>query len=199
MSVILAMCLFSLSMSISPGPVNLITLSTGVNHGVRSAMPFVAGATVGFSILLVFIGLGVGQVAAENTELMAVLGYIGSGFICYMGYKIATSDGDVEIKRQNRPTFLQGAALQLLNPKAWIACLAGVSAFNLSASYETLMVFSILYFVICYASVSSWAVLGARISHLLTNDRNLRVFNRVMGGTLVIVAVYLVSLQMEGL
>lgn len=195
MSVILAMCLFSLSMSISPGPVNLITLSTGVNHGVRSAMPFVAGATVGFSILLLFIGLGVGQVAAENTSLMAMLGYIGSGFICYMGYKIATSDGNVEIKRQNRPTFFQGAALQLLNPKAWIACLAGVSAFNLSASYEALIVFSILYFVICYASVSSWAVLGSRISYLLTNDRNLVIFNRVMGGILIIVAVYLASLQ----
>lgn len=199
MSVILAMCLFSLSMSISPGPVNLITLSTGVNHGVRSAMPFVAGATVGFSILLLFIGLGVGQVAAENTELMAALGYIGSGFICYMGYKIATSDGNVEIERHNRPTFLQGAALQLLNPKAWIACLAGVSAFNLSASYEALMVFSTLYFVICYVSVSSWAVLGARISHFLTDEHNLRIFNRVMGGTLVLVAIYLMSLQVRGL
>jgi len=198
MSVILAMCLFSLSMSISPGPVNLITLSTGVNHGVRSAMPFVAGATVGFSILLLFIGLGVGQVAAENGELMAMLGYIGSGFICYMGYKIATSDGNIEIKRRNRPTFIHGAALQLLNPKAWIACLAGVSAFNLSASYEALMVFSTLYFIICYASVSSWAILGARISHLLTDERYLLMFNRVMGGTLVVVAIYLVSIQSRG-
>ncbi|WP_370277519.1 LysE family translocator [Pontibacterium sp.] len=195
MSVILAMCLFSLSMSISPGPVNLITLSTGVNHGVRSAMPFVAGATVGFSILLLFIGLGVGQVAAENTELMAILGYIGSGFICYMGYKIATSDGDVEIKRQNRPTFLQGAALQLLNPKAWIACLAGVSAFNLSASYEALMVFSILYFVICYASVSSWAVLGSRISKYISEERKLQVFNQMMGAVLILISIYLLYMQ----
>jgi threonine/homoserine/homoserine lactone efflux protein len=64
MSVIFAMCLFSLSMSISPGPVNLITLSTGVNHGFKNAMPFVSGATLGFTLLLLMVGLGLGGLAS---------------------------------------------------------------------------------------------------------------------------------------
>ncbi len=118
MSVILAMCLFSLSMSISPGPVNLITLTTGVNHGVRKAMPFVSGATLGFTLLLLFVGLGVGLLAAENTELMQLLGYIGTGFICYMGFKIATAKPELNLAAEQHPSFVQGFLLQWLNPKA---------------------------------------------------------------------------------
>lgn len=195
MSVILAMCLFSLSMSISPGPVNLITLTTGVNHGVRKAMPFVSGATLGFTLLLIFVGLGVGQLAAENTELMQLLGYIGTGFICYMGFKIATAKPELNVTEVQRPSFVQGFLLQWLNPKAWFACLAGVSAFNLSGQYSALFMFTGLYFMICYASISSWAVLGSRISGLLADKSNLTIFNRVMGGTLIAVAMYLLYLQ----
>ena len=198
MSVILAMCLFSLSMSISPGPVNLITLSTGVNHGFRNAMPFVSGATVGFTLLLLMVGLGIGRIAAQNQELMMLLSYLGAGFICYMGYKVATANSDIEIVNDTRPTFIQGVLLQWLNPKAWIACLSGVTAFNLADDDSLLYVFVGLYFVICYACVSSWALVGDRISSLLAERSNLRVFNRVMGSILIVVAIYLLYLQHSG-
>ena len=92
MSIILAMSLFSLSMSISPGPVNFITLSTGANHGFRSAVPFVSGATICFTLLLLLIGMGLGQLAEDHAAFLDLLGYGGSALICYMGYKIATSD-----------------------------------------------------------------------------------------------------------
>ena len=195
MSVILAMCLFSLSMSISPGPVNLITLSTGVNHGFRNAMPFVSGATVGFTLLLLMVGLGIGRIAAQNQQLMILLSYLGAGFICYMGYKVATANPDIEIANDTRPTFIQGVLLQWLNPKAWIACLSGVTAFNLADASSLLYVFVGLYFVICYVCVSSWAFMGDRISSLLSERSNLRLFNRVMGTILIVVAIYLLYLQ----
>ena len=54
MTLIFAMCSFALSMSISPGPVNLVTLSSGINHGFLRTLPFVAGASIGFSLLLFY-------------------------------------------------------------------------------------------------------------------------------------------------
>lgn len=195
MSIILAMCLFSFSMSISPGPVNLITLSTGVNHGLRKAMPFVSGATVGFTLLLLMTGLGIGQLAAENKELMNILGYLGAGFIGYMGYKVATADPQLDVGKNKRPTFTQGFLLQWLNPKAWIACLSGVTAFNLTDTDSQLFVFVGLYFFICYSCISSWALMGDRISQVINSRSNLRIFNRVMGTVLIIVALYLLYLQ----
>ncbi|WP_282608672.1 LysE family translocator [Pelagibius sp. Alg239-R121] len=191
MSSILAMCIFSLSMSISPGPVNLITLSTGANHGLRSAMPFVAGATIGFTLLLFLIGLGLGGIAAEHGLFLDILAFGGAGLICYMGFKIASSDPEIEIRIETVPSFSQGFLLQWLNPKAWAACIAGVSAFDLVGAPSRLALFVSLYFAICYLGIGSWAVIGEKIHLVFKTARSLKRFNIAMGGGLVLVALYL--------
>jgi threonine/homoserine/homoserine lactone efflux protein len=184
-------------MSISPGPVNLITLSTGVNHGFRLAIPFVSGASIGFALLLFAVGAGFNQLALQYQPLMNLLGFIGSAFICYLGFKIASSKPEISIEKAIRPTFYQGVILQWLNPKAWIACMAGVSAFNLAGSTEQLMQFVTIYFVICYASIAGWALLGTKLTGLLQSPASLRVFNALMGSSLMLIAVYLVVMQIN--
>lgn len=195
MSLVLAMCLFALSMSISPGPVNLICLSTGVNHGPRRALPFVSGATIGFCLLLALVGLGIGTLAGYQF-LLDLLSLAGAGFIGYIGVKIATSDSRLEAIDVARPSFGQGFLLQWLNPKAWVACLSGVSAFNLAGDYPLLALFVVLYFGICYASIASWALLGGRLGRWIETPHKLRLFNRLMGGALVLVSIYLLAIQM---
>lgn len=199
MTVILAMCLFSLSMSISPGPVNLITLSTGVNHGFRRAMPFVSGATIGFTLLLLLIGLGMGSFLSTNGIFPTILAVGGTAFISYIGYKIAVSKPEVNVSSCEVPSFCQGFLLQWLNPKAWSACLAGLSAFNLANSHTKLAIFISLYFVICYASIASWALAGEKVKTLFETPRSARILNLVMGGSLIMVALYLLFLQITSL
>ena len=197
-SVIVAMCLFALSMSISPGPVNLIVLSTGVNHGFKKSMPFVSGATIGFTLLLLVIGLGLATFAARNQTFLNILSYIGSAFIAYMGFQIARTKGDrLDVGKAERPHFFQGFILQWVNPKAWIASLAGVSAFSLanSQSHEQLLLFVSLYFVICYICLTGWALLGAKIAHFLNDEYRRRIFNLVMGTSLIVVALFLVLMR----
>jgi threonine/homoserine/homoserine lactone efflux protein len=194
MSLIIAMSLFALSMSVSPGPVNLVTFSSGLNYGFLPSLPFVAGAALGFTLLLVVVGLGLGQMVALSPALMQVLTYAGTAFICYMGYKIATAHPELPGAPERQPHFFQGAALQWLNPKAWIASLSGVSAFEATLG-NGLFVFASLYLVICFFSVAVWAFAGARVSGLLRDRSNLLWCNRVMGGLLIIVATYLLYLH----
>ena len=195
MSLIIAMSLFALSMSISPGPVNLVTFSSGMNYGFRSSLPFVAGAASGFTLLLAIVGLGLGQVMALYPLVMEILTYAGTAFICYMGWKIATAHPELPGAPEHQPMFFQGATLQWLNPKAWIASLSGVSAFETTPG-NGLVVFCSLYLVICFFSVATWALAGASIAELLRNESYLRWCNRVMGGLLVILAIYLFHLRM---
>ena len=198
MSLIFAMCLFAFSMSISPGPVNVITLSTGVNYGLKKAMSFVGGATIGFTLLLLTVGLGLRVIAELSEVFLMVLSYIGAIFIAYMGIKIILSAGNPESlssSQQNIPTFWDGFLLQWLNPKAWIACISGVSAFNLGHSLSLLSIFISLYFVICYASITSWALLGDKLQTLLSSPSHFKIFNVAMGGALITVACYLLYLQ----
>jgi threonine/homoserine/homoserine lactone efflux protein len=194
MSLIIAMCLFAVSMSISPGPVNLVTFSSGLNYGFVPTLPFVAGAALGFTLLLVVVGLGLGEIVALSPVLMQVLAYIGTAFICYMGYKIASAHPELPGASGRQPQFFQGAALQWLNPKAWIASFSGVSAFEATLG-NGLSVFAGLYLVLCFLSISLWAYAGARLSKLVSDRSRLQWCNRIMGGLLVLVAFYLLYLQ----
>ena len=185
------MCLFSLSMSISPGPVNITTLSAGVNYGFKSAFPFVSGATIGFIFLLITIGLSISSLVDQFNILYEILRYVGAGFIGYTGYKIIVSTPEIKSEDEKLPRFYHGFLMQLLNPKAWIACLSGVSAFNLRDSYYMLFIFVSIYFVICYLSLAAWALLGSKVQFLLKAKERIRLFNISMGGSLIIVAMYL--------
>jgi threonine/homoserine/homoserine lactone efflux protein len=197
MSIFLAMCLFALTMSVSPGPVNLVTFSLGLNYGFLPTLPFVAGAAVGFTAMLVLVGLGLGEVMALNPTVIGILTYAGTAFICYMGYRIATAHPELPDTGDRQPSFLHGAALQWLNPKAWIGSLSGIAAFEATPG-NGLTVFAGVYLVVCFLSVAVWAFAGQRVSDLVDNATKLQWLNRVLGCLLFAVAFYLLYLHLAG-
>jgi threonine/homoserine/homoserine lactone efflux protein len=195
LTTILAMFSFSLAMSISPGPVNMMIISSGINHGVKKTMPFVSGATVGFTLLLVLIGLGLMNVVNLYPSLLGFIEIAGASFIIYMGYKIANSVSELTLKNQDKKTlkFYEGFLLQWLNPKAWIACVSGVSMFV--SSNSAFLIFVIIYFVVCYISLSLWGVLGQKATIFLNTAIRLKLFNMVMGGILIFSASSLIIIK----
>lgn len=188
---IVATIFYAFSMSITPGPTNIIMMTTGVNYGFKSTLPFATGATFGFVSLVTIVALGFGEAMIENTELMQTLSNIGAILIAYMAYQIAFPGSKIEKAEYTRPGFLQGAILQWMNPKSWIACLAGVSGFNLAVGGERLLVYLVFYMIVGYACVLAWGLAGSKISWFLKDDRKLRLFNFIMGGSLLLVAIYL--------
>lgn len=197
MSVIIAMCLYAFTMSITPGPTNMISMATGVNHGFKKAIPFAAGAGFGFTLLLTIIGFGLGQIITENDFILQYLSYFGAGIICYMGYKIATAQSSLKSQTDDRPGFMEGAILQWLNPKSWIASLAGVGAFNLVGKYDELFMFIILYIIVGPSCVLAWAYGGSKITPYLNDEIKMRIFNVLMGVGLICVAIYLLTIQIK--
>ncbi len=45
-------------MTITPGPNNIMILSSGLNLGIRRSIPHLFGIAVGFPVMLVAVGLG---------------------------------------------------------------------------------------------------------------------------------------------
>lgn len=191
LALLTTMTIFSLSMSISPGPVNMAIASSGASHGIWRTLPFVTGATLGFTALLLAIGLMLQWMTEGMATVMPFLGVSGALFIAYVGWKIATSDADLGAGKGDAPSFLQGWLLQWLNPKAWIACASGAALFSDPASHARFLLFAAIYFVVCYLSLGAWAVLGHQISFVLTSRYRVRLFNLLMGALLVGCAVYL--------
>ena len=196
MSLIVAMFLFALAMSISPGPVNMIIVSSGINYGVKKTFSFVSGATIGFTLLLLFVGLGFYQVVNAYPIFLKYLAVAGSAFIIYIGYMIASSNPEFKVEEQNVPTFFQWFLLQWLNPKAWIASVSGVSMFSVPDSNGTFLIFTAMYFFVCYMSLFSWSILGYKAAIIFNNEFRLRIFNRFMGSLLIATACYLLYVQL---
>ncbi len=187
----LAMALYSLSMSISPGPVNLLALANGLNHGLARSFSYVSGATIGFISLFFLTGISVSYVSEVLPNIMIMLGSLGAAFIAYIGWQIAkTSQVSQQKNTKDASSFIDGALLQWLNPKAWIASMAGMTAFQIEST-ESLTVFSAIYFIVCYLSISAWALLGEKLQNLLNNPKRTRQFNQVMGWSLILIAGYL--------
>lgn len=191
MTLFIAMTIFVFTMSASPGPVNIIILSSGLNHGFKKTLPFVSGAVISFIALFLLVSLGLNQINLQNNLIIRLFGLCGAVFLLYLGFKIASSKQNIEINKQNCPTFMQAVLLQWLNPKAWGASLAAVSAFGLIGSTQLTLGFAALYFVACYMSLTLWAYVGHKLSYILQTPSHLRIFNLVMGISLIIIALYL--------
>ena len=192
MSLLLTMCVYSISMSVSPGPVNLITFSSGVNFGVRKTLPFVTGATSGFILLLFLVGIGFQQLLeAQSPMVKQAMVWLACLFIAYLGYTIVMTDTQVDTGQNDAPGFFSGFVFQWLNPKAWLASVAGISAFELSDSLEWLLIFIGIYFVCCYVCVCLWAVAGHKLSSVIREKGYLKVLNQCTGAVLIVIACYL--------
>lgn len=195
LSLLIAMGAFSLTMSLSPGPVNMVIVSSSANNGIRRTMPFVSGATIGFTLLLIFVGFWFQQIISAYPTFFAYLELVGAAFIIHLGYKIAASPPVLAQEKRVPPTFMQGFVLQWINAKAWVACAAGAAIFSDPKTHATLITFIAIYFVICYLSLAVWAVMGDRMSAILKKPAHMRAFNVTMGGLLIASAGYMAYSQ----
>ncbi|MGQ8816469.1 LysE family translocator [Serratia sp. NA_13] len=194
MNIYLSMAAFALASSITPGPVNIVALSAGAQFGFSATLRHVFGATLGFTLLLILIGLGLNQLLTLWPVLTQVIQWAGIAFLLFMAYQLAFGDGRLGNGSQSQaPSFWYGALLQWLNPKAWLASVASLGAFVADGDRLLLWQFAVIYFVICYVSVACWAYTGAMLTGVLQQARNVQRFNRLMALLLAVSACYLLA------
>lgn len=187
----LSMAGFALATSISPGPVNVVALSSGTAHGLRATLPHVAGASLGFVLLLALAGLGLDRLLHSTPAAAAFIRWAGVAFLLWMGWALWSSNGAVATgEPPPAPSAWQGAAMQWLNPKAWVAALAGVGVYA-GDTQGQLWTLAAVYFVVCFLSIGVWAYAGVRLRPLLADARRMRRFNRGMAALLAASAIHI--------
>ncbi|WP_321921196.1 LysE family translocator [Burkholderia sp. BCC1998] len=200
MSMLVSMAAFALASSITPGPVNIVALSAGARHGLGASLRYAAGATLGFVALFLLIGLGLHAALARWPMLTTATQWSGIAFLLYLALRLALDDGrlsadpdDPAAPNVAGPSAAAGAAMQWLNPKAWLACVAAMGAYAADGEPAQVWQFAALYLVICFASIACWAYAGASLRHQLANARRMRLFNRAMALLLAGSALYLLD------
>ena len=194
LSLILPMSAFALAASISPGPVNLVCLSSGTRYPVSRGLIFVTGATLGFIALFVAVGLGLYSLLTMVPMLETLLRWGGVAFLLYLSIKLAMDSGQLPEKGVDKaPGFGTGAIMQWLNPKAWLASASGIGAYTSANDLNQILLFASLYLPICWLSLACWVYAGAFLRRYVQRPAGLVTINRTLALLLAISCLYLVT------
>jgi threonine/homoserine/homoserine lactone efflux protein len=180
----LALLVFAFVTSVTPGPNNLMLLVSGVNFGFVRTIPHMLGISSGFLSLLVAVGFGLGAVLTAFPSLHFALKIAGGAYLLYLAWRIAMSrsmgKGD---DAGGRPmTFLEAAAFQWINPKAWVMAVSGMAIYtNAEAPFLSVLLISVAFAAVNLPSVSSWAGFGMVLRGFLADPVRLKWFNIAMG------------------
>ncbi len=181
---LLPLLTFCFSTSITPGPNVIMVTASGATYGFRPTLPHLLGISLGFPVMVLAIGLGLGAVFQSVPALHDGLKIVGSVYLLYLAWRIATAERPQAGKAGGRPlTFFQAAAFQWVNPKAWVIAVGAVSAFStleLSPLANAAMI-AVAFGAMAFPCSAVWAGFGTAIGRLLTSDRALRTFNLTMG------------------
>ena len=185
---LLALATFSVVSCGTPGPNNMMLLSSGATFGFRRTLPHIFGISGGCIVMVILLGFGLAAVLERLPWLYTLLHIVSTGYLLYLAWRIATSVGVGAASERARPlTFLGAAAFQWVNPKAWAMTLGAVTSFA-RPDHFTLDIATIAL-VICVTGlpcIMLWAGGGTVVRRLLTRPETLQAFNIVMALLLVV-------------
>lgn len=180
---------FAFATSITPGPNNIMIMSSGVNYGVQRSLPHMAGIQLGFLLMLLAVGAGAGLVLQQQPMLHTVIKLLGSVYLLYLAWKIATArPQQIETGSSKPLSFIQALAFQWVNAKAWVMITGAIAAFtSLQGVYwQQLALIALVFLLVGLPCTGSWLLFGAALKRLLTAPEHRQLFNRVMGTLLAL-------------
>ncbi|MFT6675658.1 MAG: threonine/homoserine/homoserine lactone efflux protein [Sulfitobacter sp.] len=184
--IIPALALFAFVSSATPGPNNLMLMASGANYGFWRTIPHMLGISVGFMVLMLMAGMGLAQIFEIYPVSYTVLKVGAVIYMLYLAWKIATAAPVEKRDAAGRPmTFLQAAAFQWVNPKAWAMALTAITVHVAGQGLWMLLVAALCFATVNLPSVTIWTLLGQQMTRILTNPARLRAFNWSMAALLL--------------
>lgn len=185
-----ALMAFAFVSSITPGPNNLMLLASGVNFGFRRTVPHMLGIGIGFTLMVALVGLGLAGIFTAWPPARPVLKIAATAYMLWLAWKIAHAAPPESAQRSARPlTFLQAAAFQWVNPKAWTMALGAIALYAPGQEAAAVLWVAAVFGMVNLPCVSSWTVLGMALRRALQNPVRLRIFNITMA-LLLIASLY---------
>ena len=188
------MLVFTLPVSLLPGPNNLLSAAHSSRHGFNKSLPLISGMVVGWFLLGVVVAFGA-LFIEENENLLRVLTYIGVVYIIYLSYQISVSspvdEKDISDEQLGMGT---GIVLQIVNGKAFIHLLILMTTFGTVFGTDLIgkMIIVVLNVVIKLVGWFGWASFGSALKEIFSDPKSGVLINRILGFSLFCVAIWIV-------
>lgn len=177
---------FAFAGTMTPGPNNLMLLASGANFGFLRTIPHMLGVGLGFVLMVFLVGVGLMQVFAAYPLIHSVLKVFSIAYLLWLAFKIANAAPPKGADATGRPmTFLQAAAFQWVNPKAWAMGMAAITNYAPEQSLAAVLMVAGAFACSSVFSTTGWTTLGQQMARILDRPDWLRMFNLLMALLLV--------------
>jgi threonine/homoserine/homoserine lactone efflux protein len=194
--IFLALLGFAFVATVTPGPNNTMLMASGANFGVWRTLPHMFGVTVGFTVMIALVGVGLMQIFDTFSFTDRILKIVSIAYLLWLAWKIATAAprlADAPETAGMPLTFLQAAAFQWVNPKAWSMGVYAITTYGTSADGSRALwavaVVALSFGAVSMPCIASWTALGQQMRRFLTSPTRLRTFNIIMAVVLVLTLV----------
>jgi threonine/homoserine/homoserine lactone efflux protein len=196
-----ALLLFCSAMSFSPGPNTTLATALALNHGLRRALRFCLAVPVGWTLLMLGSGLGLGGLVTGVPVLRWAVKLGGIGYMLWLAWKLWRSHQMAQVDASRLDVgFWSGVGLQFLNIKAWMLALTLTAGWVLNAGGqpaanpgERLAIVCLLMLGFAFTSNFLYAVMGSVLRGFLGQGRRLLWFNRLLALVLVLTAGWMAT------
>jgi threonine/homoserine/homoserine lactone efflux protein len=195
-----ALLAFCTAMSFSPGPNTTLSTAIAANHGLRRTLRFCVAVPLGWVLLMIACGLGVGALVTGVPALRIAIQWAGAAYLVWMAWKLSGSGrlGEADASRLN-VGFAQGIGLQFVNIKAWLLALTLSAGWVVNAAGqpadnpgERLAIICLVVPLFAFTSNFLYALAGSLLRGWLSRGKRLLWFNRALALVLLATAVWMV-------
>ena len=181
------------TMSVTPGPNNLMLAASGVNFGFRRTLPHMLGISIGVGIQIVLVAGLLAWVMTWLDALRLPLVFVGCAYLLWLAWRQAGA-GQPGNSEKSRPLGFFGAALfQWVNPKAWMMVLNAAILFLPHGNWTAVLWMAAMSVFVNLPCIAVWAFAGDKLRLTLRDPLALRVFNYTMAGALAATALWVVA------
>ncbi len=188
LDLVFALMLFACVSSITPGPNNLMLMASGANYGIRRTIPHMLGISLGHAFMITMVGVFLLRLFETYPVINAILKVLSVAYMLWLAWKIAMAMPPEAKEVTGKPlTFLQAAAFQWVNPKAWYMAITAITVYVPAETgvWRGSVMVACVFAATNLPSVSVWAWIGVQVRRVLGNPRRLRQFNFTMAVLLV--------------
>ena len=182
-SLFYAFLAFMVVMYFTPGPNNVMLLTSGLTYGFRRTIPHIAGIVIGFAFMIAAVGLGLGTVFLAYPILQTILKYAGAAYLIYLAAVIAFSGPAKPGEEDGRGpmTFWGAAMFQWINAKGWVIVIGTITAYATIARFPiNIAIQTLVSLLVGAVSTVVWVLFGTALRPVLTSERLVRAFNSLM-------------------
>ncbi|MFL2840690.1 MAG: LysE family translocator [Pseudohongiellaceae bacterium] len=181
--------IFATSATVTPGPNNIMIMTSGLNFGIFKSLPHYLGICIGFPVMVILIGLGFGLVFDRYPFVYDLIRVIGIAYLLFLSWLIANASPNSLDTTQKKPlSFIQAILFQWVNPKAWVMATGAIAAFTseIGDFFIQVVLIALIFLIVAFPCTGTWLFFGGWLKKILKNPYHQKIFNIIMASLLVL-------------